>query len=1036
MPQKVGGHGYSPSHKPKRQRIAQFLNTAPAITAATFGTGAVPSSSTVSAPAPVDVGLGDLLIIWLTDVLTPVTFTIAGSSGWTQITSSGQNCQGTLFYKNADPTDVSLSASAGSYTLTPSAAHSTQGIIVHAPGYGFDPVPADAGQYVSAATSTSFPYTGVTTSTDGDTILFFGVTRVSSGAPPVMALPGGFSTLVAQANTTASAAANVGVFLGTQTQATAGATGTQTFTSATGGDGGAFMLALQPVTLATLPDAAAGADSISVSITTQNNFEGGGAAGGTGTGITTGNSGGGSGAAFSSVTIPAGGTFTFDTTGMDPGGTFGGRWQLVSASTGWRAYLQWPAGSTSVACRWVFCFNTLPTVPLLLATIANGSGAQNVQILFNPTGNVIQTRNAAGTSIGSASSAISAGTLYGLEVQLDCGSTITNGTISTQLYALSAPGTLLLNYSSGGATVNAGGSSASPLPIRGQMGNSDVVANLDVTFDDLQFSTGTLTPIGPPTGGSTPVSLADAGAVTDAVQVAATAALADTAGSADAIALAAAVPLPDAGGSTDLITATAAVPLPDVAGVADSSVVTATTSSADTAGAADSLSVSAALSVADVAGAADSLATTQPQALADAAGVADALAVSVAVPLKDAAGAVEVIAETVTLSLADAGGAAELQVIGITQADQAGAVDSLTVAATVALAEQGAAADAIAVGIPQADVAGGSDSLAVTVAAPLADAAGSADQISQGGSQSPVFSDVAGAAETISASAQIAVADAGGAADQLGVSASTGLADAAGAADSTQIAASVHPADVAAGTDLVNVNTAVVLADAGGAADTFTVLAGIAAGDLAAAAETLAVSKQLGLAETAGAADVIAVTIAGAGNTGAVDWEARPYWGRWAITLAGPRWSASPGASRYQTGVVPPRWHAGPASSRWRIIMAEFRPVSAGSKAYVNALWTSDLAGTIIDPTNPLLTVQFAFPVSSGDENNPAAPVTWYAGSWLAGTVVKGFIAQCLVGPSGGVVALTAGVRYDVWSQILGTPEQPRDFVGVLPVTN
>ena len=78
--------------------------------------------------------------------------------------------------------------------------------------------------------------------------------------------------------------------------------------------------------------------------------------------------------------------------------------------------------------------------------------------------------------------------------------------------------------------------------------------------------------------------------------------------------------------------------------------------------------------------------------------------------------------------------------------------------------------------------------------------------------------------------------------------------------------------------------------------------------------------------------------------------------------------------------------------------------------------------------------MQFAFPVSSGNPLGPAEPSTWYAGSWLLGTNIRGYVAQALVGPGGGVVTLTAGTAVDVWSEVLGAPECPRKFAGQLPV--
>jgi hypothetical protein len=113
--------------------------------------------------------------------------------------------------------------------------------------------------------------------------------------------------------------------------------------------------------------------------------------------------------------------------------------------------------------------------------------------------------------------------------------------------------------------------------------------------------------------------------------------------------------------------------------------------------------------------------------------------------------------------------------------------------------------------------------------------------------------------------------------------------------------------------------------------------------------------------------------------------------------------------------------------------MTNFDPIASVSLEEVNVAWTSDLDGTKIDPVAGALVVMTAFPVSSGNVNRPAQPGTWYAATWLAGGTGKGYIAQCLVGP-GGVVTLTPGQSYDVWSEILGSPEQPRKFAGVLPV--
>jgi hypothetical protein len=118
--------------------------------------------------------------------------------------------------------------------------------------------------------------------------------------------------------------------------------------------------------------------------------------------------------------------------------------------------------------------------------------------------------------------------------------------------------------------------------------------------------------------------------------------------------------------------------------------------------------------------------------------------------------------------------------------------------------------------------------------------------------------------------------------------------------------------------------------------------------------------------------------------------------------------------------------------------MASFPPIAALSLEEVNVTWTSELAGTTIDPTgvsagSTLLTVQMAFPVSTGNPAAPASPVTWLTASWLLGGTSIGYVSQALVGP-GGVVTLTAGQAFDVWGRISGTPESPVKFAGTIEV--
>ena len=113
----------------------------------------------------------------------------------------------------------------------------------------------------------------------------------------------------------------------------------------------------------------------------------------------------------------------------------------------------------------------------------------------------------------------------------------------------------------------------------------------------------------------------------------------------------------------------------------------------------------------------------------------------------------------------------------------------------------------------------------------------------------------------------------------------------------------------------------------------------------------------------------------------------------------------------------------------------EFEPVAAISQQNINIAWTSDLGGVVTDPTAaPGMAVKFAVPPSSGDEARPAQPVTWFGALWaVPNGRSRGFIAQCPVGPPalGGLVQLTAGQAYDVWSEVDTGTETVRAFVGV-----
>ena len=182
-------------------------------------------------------------------------------------------------------------------------------------------------------------------------------------------------------------------------------------------------------------------------------------------------------------------------------GSLGYRWQQGTAAA-WRGYKGFTA-SSQLACRVNFTLNSLPNAGRDLVWVVNQAFASNVRFGINSTNKPI-IKDAGGTILATAVAALSAATAYGVEIQTSPGTTTTDGTIKCQLYAVSDPSTLLLNYS---ATNVSAGSGSNVL--RGQLG-SNTSETIDVTFDDILWRTGTLTPVGPVGANQTPTANAGA----------------------------------------------------------------------------------------------------------------------------------------------------------------------------------------------------------------------------------------------------------------------------------------------------------------------------------------------------------------------------------------------------------------------------------------------------------------------------------------------------------------------------------------------
>jgi len=253
----------------------------------------------------------------------------------------------------------------------------------------------------------------------------------------------------------------------------------------------------------------------------------------------------------------------------------------------------------------------------------------------------------------------------------------------------------------------------------------------------------------------------------------------------------------------------------------------------------------------------------------------------------------------------------------------------------------------------------------------------------------------------------VSFADEGAAVDALTVSAAVPLADVAASVDALALTVSFTVGDVAAAVDSIQVQTGtqVNLADVGAAVDALSLQVSVPLPDVAGATDAVTITAVTARGDVAAAADRISVL-----NTGTPPVE-------------------------YTASVLPSRWHADNYSSvrDWsRItVMTDFEPIAAISLEDLPVLWSAELGGVYQDPT--LLTPMIALPVSSGDRMHPAQAVTWFAGQWLAGTTIAiGSVAQFLLGPGGGVLTLTPGTVYDVWSMLTGGSESPAKFVGQL----
>lgn len=103
--------------------------------------------------------------------------------------------------------------------------------------------------------------------------------------------------------------------------------------------------------------------------------------------------------------------------------------------------------------------------------------------------------------------------------------------------------------------------------------------------------------------------------------------------------------------------------------------------------------------------------------------------------------------------------------------------------------------------------------------------------------------------------------------------------------------------------------------------------------------------------------------------------------------------------------------------------------VSRASTEYIRVPMASERAGAPYDPTGDTVVMAFlagAGPPESGD---------WKTASWDtdATTYPPTYLAQCLIGPTGGTVTLTAGI-WTVWVRVTDSPEIPVKRAGQIKI--
>lgn len=219
------------------------------------------------------------------------------------------------------------------------------------------------------------------------------------------------------------------------------------------------------------------------------------AEGGTdGTAITVGNSGGTSGTAFSLVSLAGAATATYSSVGATHG-ALGYRLQSFGGASD-KIYLRTDvAGTGQFSGRLYFTLNALPAQAQNVFRLTDAT--LNLMSVGLLSGNTMRVIDAAGATLGTYATALTAGTIYRLEFNWKKGTGTTDGQIAAKLF-LGEATTPVYSYSA--TNVNAGTTN----PVCWYLGAGIVANVIDMTVDTTLYDDGQQVFLGPAV--STPTS--------------------------------------------------------------------------------------------------------------------------------------------------------------------------------------------------------------------------------------------------------------------------------------------------------------------------------------------------------------------------------------------------------------------------------------------------------------------------------------------------------------------------------------------------